>query len=182
MILGALWLFRSLSGYHYRTILLTILLPVIGPPVIAYFGPDYLLLQVSLYVAAFLVWSLFAVLAVALMVRRERSEAEQLVAEQITALSSQISSLKEQHEDSSVDLRREVDNLEEVVRTTLSERLGVVLPPRPISIRARITAGSPTMSATLTVVGGSKVARLRQWLGRQARGLWEVVYGKPEGG
>ena len=38
MILGALWLFRSLSGYHYRTILLTIPLPVIGPPVIAYFG------------------------------------------------------------------------------------------------------------------------------------------------
>ena len=182
MIIRALQLIRSLSRYHYRTILLTILLPVIGPPVIAYYGPDCLLLQVILYVAAFLVWSLFAVLVVASMVRRERSEAERSVAQQIAALSVQISRLKEQHDDSSVDLRREVDNLEEVVRTTLSEKLGVLLPPRPISIRARINAGSPTMSATLTVVGGSKVARLRQWLRRTARRLWEVVYGNPEGG
>ena len=182
MILGALRLFRSLSGYHYRTILLTILLPVIGPPVIAYFGPDYLLLQVILYVAAFLVWSLFAVLAVASMVRRERSESEQLVAQQMEALSGQINRLKEQHEDLSADLRLDVDNLEKVVRTTLSENLGVVLPPRPISLRARATAGSATMSATLSVIGGSKMARLRQWLRRKARALWEVVYGKQEGG
>ena len=181
MILGTLRLFRSLSSHHYRTILFTILLPVIGPPMIAYFGPDWLLLQVILYVAAFLIWSLFAVLAVASMVIRERSEAEQSVARQIAALSGQIDRLKEQHEDSKVDLRRELDTLEDVVRTTFSEKLGVVLPPRPISIRARITAGSPTMSATLTVVGGSRVVRLRQWLRRAARRLWEVIYGKPEG-
>lgn len=181
MILSALRLLRSLTIFHYRMILFTILFPVIGPPVIAYFGPDHLVLQIILYVAAFLLWSLFAVLAVASMVRRERSESEQLVAQQITTLSGQISRLEEQHEDLSVDLRREVDNLEEVLRTTLSEELAVVLPPRPISLRARITAGSPTVSATLSVVGGSKVARLRQWLRRKARRLWEVVYGRPEG-
>ena len=52
MILSALRLFRSLSRYHYRVIIVTILLPVIWPPMIAYFGPDCLILQVILYVAA----------------------------------------------------------------------------------------------------------------------------------
>ena len=38
MILSALRLFKSLSVYHYRTIVITILLPVIGPPTIAVKG------------------------------------------------------------------------------------------------------------------------------------------------
>ena len=75
---------------------------------------------------------------------------------------------------------REVDNLEESVKETLRDNLGVVLPPRPISLRARATAGCPKVSANLTAVGGSKLARLREWLRRKARGIWEVVYGKPE--
>ena len=181
MILGALRLFRSLSGYHYRTIFITTILPVIGPLVIAFLAPGGLLLQIVLYVAAFLVWSLCTVLAVASMVRRDRSEAEQMVEPQMAELSDQINRLKEQHEDLSVDLRRDVDNLEEVVRTTLSENLGVVLPPRPISLSLRVTAGNPTVSANLTVVGGSKLARLREWLRRKARRIWEVAYGKPDG-
>ena len=66
------------------------------------------------------------------------------------------------------------------MRSTLSEELGVVLPPRPISIRAKFTADSPRVSATVTVVGGSKLAHLRRWFRRAARRLWEMVYGKPE--
>ena len=181
MILGALRLFKSLSAYHYLAILLTVIFPVIGPRLVAYIAPDCLLLRAIVYVAAFLLWSLWAVLAVAWMVSRERSEAEQFVAPKIELLSRQISSLEEQTEDLSVDLLREVDNLEEVVRTTLSEELEVVLPPRPVSLRARATAGRPTASFNLTVVGGSKLARLREWLRRKARRIWEVVYGKPDG-
>ena len=180
MILAALRLFRSLSGYHHRTILLTVLLPAIGPPAIAYFAPTPIVLQVVFYVAAFLVWSVLAVLAVASMLRRDRSESDQLLAKQFEELSGQIRRLKEQQEDMRVDLRQQVDDLEEVVRSTLSEELQVDLPPRPISLRARFTAGSPTMSATLTVVGGSKAARLRQWLRRAMSRIWEVVYGRPE--
>ena len=130
--------------------------------------------------AAFLVWSVLAVLAVAFMLRRDRSESDQLIAKQFEELSGQIRRLKEQQEDMRVDLRQQVDDLEEVVRSTLSEELQVDLPPRPISLRARFTAGSPTMSATLTVVGGSKAARLRQWLRRAMSRIWEVVYGRPE--
>ena len=180
MILSALRLFRSLSRYHYRTIVITILLPVIWPAMIAYFGPD-LVLQVILYVAAFLVWSVFAVLAMASMLRRDRSEAEQLVAQQKEALSGQICRLREEHDDLKLDLRQQVNDLEEIVRSTLAEKLEVILPPRPISLRAKGTLGSPTASGTLTVVGGSKVARLRKWCRRATRRLWEVVYGKPEG-
>ena len=146
---------------------------------IAYFGPDRFVLQVILYVTAFLVWSVFAVLAVASMLRRDRSESEQLVAQQTEALSVQVRGLREELEDSRADLRQQVDDLEEVVRSTL-EKLGGVLPPRPISLRARVTIGSPTVSATLSVVGGSKVARIRQWFRRAMRRLWKVVYGKSE--
>ena len=89
MILGALRLFKSLSGYHYRTILITTIMPVIGPLVIAYFAPGGLLLQVVFYVVALFVWSLCVVLAVALMVSRDWSEAVHFVEQQIAALSDQ---------------------------------------------------------------------------------------------
>ena len=57
MILGALRLLGSLSGYHHRTTILTILLPAIGPASLAFFAPESLALQIILYVAAFAVWS-----------------------------------------------------------------------------------------------------------------------------
>ena len=157
MIRGALRRFRSLSFYHYRTIIFTMLLPAIWPTMIANFGPDPLALQVILYVAAFLVWSVFAVLAVASMLNRDRSEAEQLVAKQLDALSSQITRLREEEQDSRFDLRRQLNDLEEVVRSTLSARLGVILPPRPVSIRVKATAGSPTASITVTVDGEARL-------------------------
>ena len=180
MILGALRLFRSLAGYHFRTIILTVLLPAIVPAVIAYFAPDSIALRVIFYVAAFLVWSVSAVLAVAAMLKRDRSGAEQMVSQKIEALSAQIGKLREEHEDSRADLRQQVNDLEDVVRSTLKEDLGIVLPPRRVSLRARAVAGSPTASATLSVVGGSKLARLRQWFRRAMRQLWGVVYGRPE--
>ena len=182
MILGALRLFRSLSGYHYRTIFLTVLLPAIVPAVIAYFAPELLVLRVIFYVAAFVVWSASAVLAVASMLRGDRSDSERLVDQNVEALSSQISALSEEHEDLGADLRQQVKDLEEAVRTTLKEDLGVDLRPRRISLRARAIAGSPTASATLSVVGGSKLRRLRLWFRQAMRRLWEVVYGKPEDG
>ena len=49
---------------------------------------------------------------------------EQLVAQQVEALSGRIGKLEEEHEDSKVDFRQQVKNLEEVVRSTLREELG----------------------------------------------------------
>ena len=181
MILSALRLFKSLSRYHYRTIFITILLPVVGSPMIAYFGPEGLPLQVTLYIAAFFVWSVIAVLAVASMLTKDRSEAAQLVAQQVEELSCQISGLKKGHEDLRLDLRQQVDDLEETVRATLKEDLGVILPPRPVSVRAEAILGTASLSAAIgTVTGGSKLARLRRWCRRATYWLWEVVYGRPE--
>ena len=181
MIRRALRLFRGLSGYHYRTIILTMLLPAIVPAVIAYFAPDTLVLQVIFYVAAFLVWSVLAVLAVASMLKRDIYGAEQLVDDKLEALSSQISRLREEHEDLGADLRQQVKDLEETVRTTLKEELRVDLRPRRISLRAKpIHFSLGVSAANVTVVGGSKVARLLQWCRRAMRWLWEVVYGKPD--
>ena len=181
MILSALRLLGSLSGYHYRTVILTILLPAIGPASLAFFAPESLALQVILYIAAFAVWSILAVLAVASMLRRDRSEAEQLAAQQIEGLSGQVSKLEQGLDDVGADLRQRVKDLEETVRKTLEEELGVVLPSVPISVRARAVLGSFTVSAAaVTVSEGSRVARLRQWFRRSVRRLWGVVYGRPE--
>ena len=183
MILSALRLFRSLSGYHYRTIIITILLPVIGPPMIASFAPDLLALQVSLFVVVFVAWTVCAVLAVAHMLRRDMSEAEQRVDQQAKALSDRVCSLKEEDERlraGLVDLRQQLKQLEERVRSTFEE-LDAVLPPRRISLRGAPIVGIGSISkATLRVDGGSKMARLQQWLRRAIRRLWKWVYGTPE--
>ena len=180
MILRIKRCFRSLPVHHRITIFITMLLPAFWPPVLAYIARDPVL-HVVLHGAVFLVWSVIAVVVLASTLKKDRSEAEQLVSQPVEALSGRIGKLEEEHGDLRVDLRQQVDDLEEVVRSTLSEELEVVLPPRPISIRARFTAGSPRMSATLTVVGGSKAARLRQLLRRAMSRLWEVVYGRQVG-
>ena len=179
MILSALRLFRSLTGYHYKMIILTILLPVIGFPIIDYFGPDLCVVRVILYVAAFSVWSVSAVLAVASMLRSDSSKAEQQTNQKLEALSDQICRLRAEHKESRVDLRQQVDDLEEVVRSTF-EDLGVVLPPRPVSVGAKAINWTVSVSAANVTVGGSKLARLRQWFRRAMRRSWEVTYGKPE--
>ena len=53
--------------------------------------------------------------------------------------------------------------LEEAVRVTPKEEVGVDLRPRRISLRAKAVLGGLSMSvANVTVVGGSKLVRLRQ--------------------
>ena len=179
MILSALRLLRSLSGYHYRTIILTVLLPTLFSLAISYFELD-LVLKIVLIVIVFPVWSVIAVLAVASMLKKDRSEAEEQVAHLVRTLSSKVRTLEEGHEDLREDLWQQVNGLEELVRSTLSEELGVVLPRRPIPLRVRAIAGSPKASFSLTVDGGSRLARLRWRFLRTMRQLWEVVYGRQE--
>ena len=179
MILSALRLLRSLSGYHYRTIILTVLLPTLFSLAISYFELD-LVLKIVLIVIVFPVWSVIAVLAVARMLKRDRSEAERQVSQKVEALSVQIPRLREEQEESRVALHQEVDNLEKTVRSTF-EKLGIVLPRRPISVNAgtvRIRFDVPEPKVTL--VRGSRVARLRLRLLRAMSRLWEVVYGRQE--
>ena len=122
--LNALRHFRSLSGYHYRMVVLTILLPAIGPTSLALFGPDHFIMRVILYVVAFLIWSVLAVLAVASMLKRDKSEAERLTSQSSKRFRPRLADLREELEDSRVGLRQQVKDLEEVVRSTLREELG----------------------------------------------------------
>ena len=175
MILMIKRCFRSLPVHHRITIFITMLLPAFWSSVLVYIARDPVL-----YGAVFLVWAVIAVVVLASTLKKDRSEAEQLVSQPVEALSGRIGKLEEEHGDLRVDLRQEVDNLEEAVRSTF-EQLGVVLPPRRISLRAKAFHISASWSVdNLTVVGGSKVARLRKWFRRSMRRLWEVVYGKPE--
>ena len=89
--------------------------------------PSCLVLRSILYAAAFLVWSVLAVLAVASMLNRDRSEAEQLADKKLESLSEQFGRLREGHDDLRLDFRQQLNDLEEVVRSTLFDKLGVVL-------------------------------------------------------
>ena len=192
MILWARRELKILSGYHYLVIFLTILLPVIGPTSfaffapesLAFFAPESLALQVILYIAAFAVWAIFSMLAVASMLRRDRSKAEQLVVQQIEGLSGQVLKLEQGLDDVRADLRQKVKDFkdfEQTVRKTLEEELGVVLPPGTLSVRARAGLGSVTFNlAAVTVSGGSRVARLRQWFRRSVHRVCAIVYGRSE--
>lgn len=180
MILTILRLLKSLSGYHYRTVVLTILLPAVGPVILAFLAPDSFVLQVILYIAAFLVWSLLAVLAVASMLIKDRSEAEQQVDQKFQTISSQINTLKEKQEDTTAGLRQQLRDIEKTVRDTLEEELGVVLPPRPALIGFTVSSGRSTASVGVTVIGGSKWAQFRRWCRRALHRFWEAVYGKTE--
>ena len=179
MILNILRRFRSLPVHHRIPIFVTILLPAIWPLIIAYLACDPVL-QVVLHVAVFLVWSVIAVVAVSSALKKDRTEAEDLLEEHVAALSGRIGKLEEEHGELREDLRREVDSLEEAVRSGF-EQLGVALPPRPISVRAKgIHFDVSTSVASVTVTGGSRVARFRQWTRRWARKIWEAVYGVPD--
>ena len=73
-----LWVLDHLkipSFYHYRMIIVTILVPVILTVVVTYLPIDCLVVHVIIAVVVFLVWALFAVIVVALMVKRDMAEA-----------------------------------------------------------------------------------------------------------
>ena len=179
-----LWVLDHLkipSSYHYRMIIVTILVPVILTVVVTYLPIDCLVVHVIIAVVVFLVWALFAVIVVALMVKRDMAEASQLVSQRTGPLAEQVRMLKEEHGDLIADLRLQVEDLETRSRLTL-EKLGAELPPKSVSVRLRAVAGVPTASATVRVSGGSKWARLRRWFRYAMRRVKEVVYGKRERG
>lgn len=180
MILKSALLFRTLSGYHYRTIIITVLLPAIGPAILASFVFDSFILRTILYAAAFLVWAALAVLSVATMLTRDRADTERQISQKVEAISCQISVLKEAHDNLGTDLRLTVKDLEETVRTTLKEELGVSLPRPPVSIRASFDAGGATISANLKGARRGWLARFREWIKQIARRAWEVAYGRTE--
>ena len=179
MILWVWDRFKNLSLYHYRMIIVTIFVPVIFAVVVSYFAVDCLVVRAIIDVGVVLVWALFVVIVVALMVERDMAEARRLVSQQTGPLVEQVHEVEKEHSDLISDLRRQVEDLESRTRATF-ETLGVDLPPKSVSLRARVNFDAPTASVTLRVSGGSKWARLRRRFRSAMRGIREIVYGNPE--
>ena len=120
---------------------------------------------------------LLAALLVASSMNDDRYRNERFIEEKLEPLIDQLRQLWDDHENSRADYRQLVDDLEEVTRWGFRQ-VGVTPPPRPISLRGKITAGSPRVSGTLSVSGGRKLTRFRRWLRRLANGIWRLGYGE----
>ena len=177
MILKTLRLLRSLSPYHYTVIVFTILLPSGLSLVLPIFDlgliPEALISGVG-----FLVWALVVCLVMALMLNRDRTNAERHVDWRVERLERGVDTTTEELKVLREHLRDEIDNLEETVRLTLKNQLDTDLPPRIVSGRARAVSFQFTASAaTGTATGGSRVRRMRLWVRRVVRRVWEFIYG-----
>ena len=188
MILSVWRLLRNLNRYQYVTIIVSILVQGTYSTAIALWGPDSLISRASLLLLQFPALLVIVTPLMALAARRDRSKAAQFVAHEVEVLSGEIRPLIEQHGDSigqhgdSIkDLRRQIDDQDGVFRSAF-EGLGVVLPGKVISLRARpMTMGAMTSSsATVTVIGGSKRGRLLRLFRRFGSWIKETVWGKPD--
>ena len=187
MILNVWRVFRNLAWYHHVMIIITVLVPLIWSGIITLWLPDGLVLKVILHLAALPAFFVLAELAVAVALRSDRSKAAQFVSQEVDVVSGEIRTLREQHGDVREqhgdvigDLRRQIDDQDQVFRSAF-EDLGVVLPGRRISVSAKPVAWNIMVSeATGAVTGGSKWARLRRLF--QSFRLWlkETVWGKPD--
>ena len=183
MILWVWGRYRNLSSHHRWMMLVTVFVPILTGVVtfVTSFAVDCLVVRVIIYAVLFLVWALSAVIVFGWMVEKDRGEAKGLVSQQTGPLAEQVNRLEEEHGVLIADVRLQVEDLESRARSTF-ETLGVVLPPRSVSIRAMTISAAATTSATLGTSGGSKWGRRRQRLLQQLRGavrrVREVVYGK----
>ena len=187
MILAGRRLFRSLQWYHHVMIIVTILVPLILSVVIPLLLPDCLVVQVIVYAVAPLVLLVLAELAVAIALDRDRSKAERFISQEVNVVSGLVSRLRDQHGElierhgySIEDLRRQIDDQDEVFRSAF-EGLGVALPATKVLIRASTTLARATMSApTVSTTGGSKWGRFLRLFQRFGRWLKETVWGIPD--
>ena len=176
MILFVWRYFRSLPRHYYMEISLSALLPTLFFLMLLFVSlPPFWKISFMVLVP---LWLVAVVVARAHAVKRDRTKTEDLVTERVGNLPGRISKLEDDQESLRADLSQQVRDLEETVRATLKEELGVDLLPKRISIRAKAEFGPISSS----VANGSKVARFRVWFRRAVRWLREVVIGKPERG
>ena len=142
---------------------------------------ECLWVRVAVYGGAILVWAVFVVVAVSKLVERDMSEANLLVAEQVKPLAEQVRVLEQAHGNLERDFLLQMEDLEGRTRLALQD-LGVDLPPRSVNIRATFIAGLPTVSASLSVSGGSRWSRILGWFRRARRRAWEIVWGARQSG
>ena len=128
MILWAWGKLQALSPWEYLAIFVTVLIPVVVSSVLDLSGG-----WVGLMLAG---WCPFSVLLIAVAHREQQERAERSVDEKVEEVSSLLQALGEQHDETAAKLAgldQQVDEVDQVMRTSF-ERLGVDdLPPRGIT-------------------------------------------------
>ena len=171
MILKAARLVRSLSRRQYAMIVITIVIPAL-----IFLLPSSITGGPVWVAVIYIGWIAVVVLSVASMLEEDRSKAQQSVDRKLKILSTEVQRLKDVHSQTTAGLKDQVTEIDSVMRSTF-EQMGVVLPPSTISLRASFSAGAAQMSATLTVVGESRMTRFRHWVQRHALQFWRWFYG-----
>ena len=182
MILKALRLLKSLSTYHCLAIIFTILLPS-GLSLVVPNSNLGLIPRAIISGAGFLVWSLVVFLVMALMLDRDRTKADRQLDGQVEILERSVASTATELKSLREHLLDEINNLEETVRLTLKNQIGIDLPPRIKSGRASAIEFHLTIPpATGTTTGGSRMRRIRQrYVHPTYRGELSVGRGFAEG-
>ena len=142
--------------------IVTILVPFLLSVVFPLWLPDCLVVRLFLYAAAALVLFVLAELAVAFALERDRSKAKRFVSQEVTVVWREVRTLREQHADlieghgdSIEDLRRQIDDLDAIIRSAFEE-LVVALPPREVVLHAQTIGSNVTMPApTVRSTGGA---------------------------
>ena len=172
MILKAARLVRGLSRRQYAMIIITMFISVLIFSVLPFWiTGGHVWVAVS-----YICWIPVVILSVASMLEEDRSKAEQSVDRKLTILSTEVQRLKDEHSRTTAGLKDQMTETDSIMRSTF-KKIGVVLPCRPISLRASFSAGAAQMSATLTVVGESRMTRFRHWVQRHALQFWRWFYG-----
>ena len=167
----------NLTARQRWVIVITLLLP----PIILQFLPSVFPICPNTIYAIYAVWCIFAVVIVASSMNDDRSRMELLVNDKVKPLERQVALLREELDDAKVDYRQMVNDLEQVMREAFG-KVGIAPRRRPISLRGKATLGGLEASGTLTVRGGSRMARLRRRVRSLASNFWREVYGEEGSG
>ena len=175
-----LWLvdrFSNLSRRHYLVIVVTIVVPVVFPTVMSYFEVEPLWVRLVIDMSVIVAWGVFVVVVVSRLVERDTSDVNQLVTESVAPVVAEVRGFREEHGNLIADLNLKVEDLAERTDAAL-QPLGGKLGPRAIRIRATVSSGAPTVSASLTVSGGSRWGRFRAWFRRLRQRAWGILWGR----
>lgn len=172
MILKALRLVRTLSRRQCAVVIFTIVISTLFFPLLQSWIPGG---PVGLAVI-YLGWIAIVFLSVASMLEEDRSKAEEGVDQKLNVLSTEVQRLKDEHSRTTAGLKDQMTEIDKDMRSTF-KLMGVVVPRRPISLRADFSAGAPTISASATVVGESRIARFRRWIKNRTLRFWRWLYG-----
>ncbi len=175
----ALWIFdrfAKLSVGHYLMIMVTIVVPVVFPTLIGYFSIERLWVNVVMDVVVISIWSVFVVVVISKLVERENREMNQLVRQQVGDVRAQLARVEQEHRDAAADAQLQLADLEERLRSAL-EGIAVELRPKTVYLRAQAVSGIPSMSASLSVTGGSRLARMRRRFRRWRSWVWRKIWG-----